>query len=97
MFAFGGQPLSTLVSRLSSDLNAAVVDRTGLTGSYDVVLEYEPVNQPLGTASANPSVPVYAAPPLRTAVQQQLGLKLEQTRAPLPIVIIESVQQPTPD
>jgi uncharacterized protein (TIGR03435 family) len=96
-FSFSGQPLSTLVSRLSSELNAAVVDKTGLTGSFDMVLEYEPANQPVSIAPSNPAVPEFASPPLRDALQQQLGLKLEQTRAPLPIVIIESVEMPTPD
>ena len=96
-FAFSGQPLMSLVSRLSSELNGPVVDNTGLTGSFDVVLEYEPVNQPVSIAPANPGVPEFASPPLRDALQQQLGLKLEQTRAPLPIVIIESAEMPTPD
>jgi uncharacterized protein (TIGR03435 family) len=96
-FSFSGLPLSTLVSRLSSELNAAVVDKTGLTGSFDMVLEYEPVNQQASIAPANPDVAEFASPPLRDALQQQLGLKLEQTRAPLPIVIIESAEMPTPD
>lgn len=96
-YSFSGLALSSLVSRLSSELNAAVVDKTGLTGSFDVVLEYEPANQQVGLA-ANPGlVAEFASPPLRDALQQQLGLKLEATRAPLPIVVIESAEMPTPD
>ena len=78
-------------------MNAPVVDRTGLAGTYDIVLEYEPANQPVAIAPDNPGVPEVGAPPLRSAVQQQLGLKLEGTRGPLPIVIIESAEMPTPD
>jgi uncharacterized protein (TIGR03435 family) len=96
-FVFSGQPLSSLVTRLSSELNAPVVDKTGLNGPHDMVLEYEPLNLPPSVAPANPAAPEFASPPLRDALQQQLGLKLVQTRAPLPIVIIESAEMPTPD
>ena len=97
-YSFGGLPLSTLVSRLSSELNAPVVDKTGLTGNYDAVLEYEPVRRQAGlSANPNPQEPAVLMPPLRTALQQQLGLKLEDTKGPLDVIVIESVQQPTPD
>jgi uncharacterized protein (TIGR03435 family) len=97
-FSFSGQPLSTLVSRLSSQLSAPVLDKTGLTGAYDAVLEYEPVGRQASLSAApNANGPEFLAPPLRSALQQQLGLKLEDTKGPLDIVIIESVEQPMPD
>jgi len=97
-FAFSGLPFSTLVTRLSSELNAPVVDKTGLTGAYDVVLEYEPVRRQAAlSANPNPQEPAVLMPPLRSALQQQLGLKLEDTKGPLDVIVIESVQQPTPD
>ena len=97
-YSFSGLPFNNLVSRLSSELNAPVVDKTGLTGNYDAVLEYEPVRrQATLSANPNPQEPAVLMPPLRTALQQQLGLKLEDTKGPLDVIIIESVQQPTPD
>ena len=97
-YSFSGLPFSTLVTRLSSELNAPVVDKTGLTGAYDAVIEYEPVRrQATLSATPNPREPEVLMPPLRSALQQQLGLKLEDTKGPLDVIVIESVQQPTPD
>lgn len=95
-FSTGGMPLTNLVSRLSSELNAPVVDKTGLSGPFDVVLEYEPTRRPTG-ATSPAAVQDDFAPPLRSALQQQLGLKLEEAKGPVDVLIIESVEQPTPD
>jgi len=97
-FSFSGLPFNTLVTRLSSELNAPILDKTGLTGAYDAVLEYEPVRRLAGLSAAPSSnVPEFLVPPLRSALQQQLGLKLEDTKGPLDIIVIEAAEQPTPD
>lgn len=90
----GGMPLTALFSRLSSELNAPVVDKTGLTGLFDVLLKYEPV-RPLGLASAGGRD--FPSPPLKSAAPQQLGLRLEEVNGPLDVIIIESVEQPSPN
>jgi uncharacterized protein (TIGR03435 family) len=95
----GGQSLSTLVNQVSSELGAPVVDGTGLTGLFDVTLEYEsarrmPGQPPPGLdPNSTDSLPV----PLPAALQQQLGLKLEKATAPLPITIVDAAEHPSPN
>jgi len=76
-----------------------VVDRTGLTGRFDIDLLYLPV-RPVGGVS----VEQLALDPrfqgrtsLTTALREQLGLKLEATRGPVEVLVIDSVERPTPD
>ena len=94
--SIGGMPLTNLVARLSAELNAPVVDETGLTGLYDVVLQYEPVRRPTDLAILR-RIRDFPSPPLKSAVQQQLGLRLEEAKGPLDVIVIESVEQPTPN
>jgi uncharacterized protein (TIGR03435 family) len=97
-YVAGGIEMSALVSRLSSELSAPVVDRTELAGRFDVTLEYlseRSINgRPAGLDpnSADP-LPV----PLAGALQQQLGLKLEKQIGPMPVVVIDAADRPTPD
>ena len=65
-----------------------VIDRTGLTGYYDIDLEWTP-----DPGAATPDVP----PSLFTALQEQLGLKLEPGRAQVDVLVIEHVERPAPD
>ena len=65
-----------------------VVDRTGLAGGFDFDLQFD-------GAATGPGVDSTSA--LITALQEQLGLKLESTRAPVEFVVVDSVQAPTPD
>ena len=66
---------------------AAGLDRTGLPGSYDVALKWTPS---LGT-DAQPADAVS----IFTAVQEQLGLKLDSGTAPLDVVVIDRIERPT--
>jgi uncharacterized protein (TIGR03435 family) len=94
----GGMPLSQLQQRITNDLAAPVVDETGLTGLFDIVLEYERFGRtagaPTDVSDPNGEPP---PPPLQAALQQQLGLKLERETGPVPVVVIEAIQRPTPD
>ena len=65
-----GSPLNELVSLLSATVGRNVVDRTGLNDRYDIHLKWTPDNDPNG-------------PSIFTALQEQLGLKLESTRGPV--------------
>jgi uncharacterized protein (TIGR03435 family) len=81
--------IDTVASVLSGQvLTQRVINRTGLSGEFDVDLQF--------TADPSPERP-QELPSLFTAVQEQLGLKLEPTRGPVPFLVIDSVQQPTPD
>jgi len=101
----GGGPLSQLTMVLTNMTNRFVVDRTGLTGNYDVDLQWTPQGMRIGRPPGdNPPGPAFPAPPpdangatLETAIQEQLGLKLDPQRGPVPVLIIERADQPTPD
>jgi len=79
-------------------LDKPVVDQTGLNEKYDFILKWTPdQGQLLGLGGAPPPPPdtVDAPPDLFTAVQQQLGLKLDSTRAPADVVVIDRIERPS--
>lgn len=82
----GALKIPNLVASLSSIVNRVVIDRTGLTGSFDLELQWSPEQ------SADTS-----GPSIFTALQEQLGLKLESTRGPVEVLVIDRVEQPSPD
>ena len=89
-----GQPLSRLATALSGfAADGLVIDRTGLTGNFDIELRWTPDN--LRNAAAG--TPAGDGPSLFTALQEQLGLKLESARGPVEYLVIDSAEQPTPD
>ena len=63
------------------------MDKTGLSGNYDVTLRFMP--------RQSPDAPPDAPPNIFTALQEQLGLKLEPDRAPLRILVIDHIERPT--
>jgi uncharacterized protein (TIGR03435 family) len=93
---FRGVEMERLISVISSSVGAPVIDETGLTGLFDVRLEYTPDRSP-APAAADLSKSDAPPPPLAGAVQQQLGLRLEETVGPLPVLIVESAARPTPN
>jgi uncharacterized protein (TIGR03435 family) len=78
-------------------LDRPVVDQTGLSGKFDFQLEWRP--EPLGGQAGGPPPPlspaVEARPDMFTAFQEQIGLKLESTTAPVEVYVIDKVQKPT--
>lgn len=96
----GGGPLSQLTMVLTNMTNRFVVDRTGLAGNYDVDLQWTPPAEANGgrIGVGGPAPPPDAnGATLETAIQEQLGLKLDPQRGPVPVLVIERVEQPTPD
>jgi uncharacterized protein (TIGR03435 family) len=78
------------LSRTAGIGDRVVVDRTGLEGTYDFELAFERDSAPpAGTDSAR------LGPPIFSALQEQLGLKLESARAPVEFLIIDRVEKPT--
>ena len=69
-----------------------VVDRTGMTGSWDFELTFAPENRGPDAPPADPNAPSFF-----TAIQEQLGLKLESTKGPVEVLVIDSVEKPTED
>jgi uncharacterized protein (TIGR03435 family) len=86
--------IAVLVSSLSTALQAPVEDRTALTGLWDSELSYTGERRRNISAAAAPQDP-NDAPALFTALQEQLGLKLETGRGPVDVLVIESAAQPT--
>jgi uncharacterized protein (TIGR03435 family) len=101
--AAGGQSMAQFAALLSGRVQRVVIDRTGLTGNFDFDLTWTPDQMPQG----QPGPPPPGAPPLPpidpngpsifTAVQEQLGLKLESTKGPVDVVVIDRAEQPTED
>ena len=83
----GARPLAALASSLGTTPGRVVVDKTGLEGNYDVTLRYMP------RPSQNP--PPDEPPNIFTAVEEQLGLKLQADRAPLRVLVIDRIERPT--
>jgi uncharacterized protein (TIGR03435 family) len=79
--------ISTLASRsLQPFLNGPVIDRTGLIGNYEWHFTFSPNSLRGGDA-----------PPVEVAIREQLGLKLERERGPFEVLVVDSVERPTPD
>ena len=86
-----GVPMSSVADVLSQRLERPVVDKTGLTGFFDVELRYRPLTGAAAPAQA-PAGP--EEPDLLTAVQEQLGLKLESARGPVEVTLFERLDRP---
>lgn len=84
-----------LARDLAQLLGRVVVDKTGLPGSYDLTLRWTPDNSPLPLHNGAPDP--NAPPGLFTAIQEQLGLKLVSTKGPVPILVIDHIEKPTPN
>jgi uncharacterized protein (TIGR03435 family) len=74
-------------------LDRPVVDKTGLTGKYDFDLEWAPDETQFG-GDVTPASADTPAAPLFSAIQQQLGLRLEATRGSVEALIIDKVEKP---
>jgi uncharacterized protein (TIGR03435 family) len=105
-FAGSGRNIAQVFVRALSDLTGRpVIDKTGLTGLYDFTLKFAYEGRmPLGPlGSLGPMSPGATpvgdpdAPSLSVALQEQLGLKLESTRGPVEIAVIDKIEKPTLD
>jgi uncharacterized protein (TIGR03435 family) len=94
-------PMALLTTQLSSMMGRVVVDRTRLTGMFDIDLEWQPTEaQVASVAVLTPpggTPPVFDPnrPGLTTAIDEQLGLKLQSATGPVEVVIVESIERPT--
>jgi uncharacterized protein (TIGR03435 family) len=75
---------------------APVIDATGLVGSFEWSFFYDAQGS-VFSRGVSPDATDPSAPQYPTALQEQLGLKLESRRAPIAVIVIDSVEQPTPD
>jgi uncharacterized protein (TIGR03435 family) len=97
-----GQAIAALANALSPQLGRPVIDKTGLSGGYDFELAFMPEGRGMPLGPPPPGAPELPpldpnAPSLFTALQEQLGLKLESGRGPVEVIVVESLSQPTED
>jgi uncharacterized protein (TIGR03435 family) len=88
----------SMLTNTGSSLNRLVVDRTGLEGTFDLMLRFTPENIPnFGPGGPPPGLPAIDpnGPSIFTAVQEQLGLKLDSQRGPVEVLVIDRVSQPS--
>jgi uncharacterized protein (TIGR03435 family) len=90
-------PISVIVMSLSQQLGRPVVDKTGLQGLYDFKLQWtpDPPTAAVRDAGTPPTIADQDGPSIFTALQEQLGLKLDSSKGPVDIIVIDSVQKPT--
>jgi uncharacterized protein (TIGR03435 family) len=85
--------MDMFVALLGNYVDRPVVDRTGQKGTYDLTFEFEP---PLGPGSQPSTDASASAPPsIFTALQEQLGLKLESQTGPVDVLVIDHVEEPS--
>src|SRR5262249_29862141 len=95
-----GLMISQLANVLSPYVDRPVIDRTGLSGGFDVTLTWTPSpgeSTGPGEDERAPLHPTSDGPSIFTAIQEQLGLKLESTNGPVDVLVIDHVEPPTPD
>jgi uncharacterized protein (TIGR03435 family) len=84
----------------SAVLDRPVVDKTGIQGRWNFVLKWTPDESQfggLGMKVPPPSNAADAPPPLFTAIQEQIGLKLEVMKTPVKVMVIDHVEKPSPN
>ena len=94
-------PMDRFVSTLSIVLGRTVIDKTGIKYNIDVHLEFTPneINGSLSPAPGDPVPPPSATdlskPSIFTAVEEQLGLKLESSKAPGDVLVVDQLERPS--
>jgi uncharacterized protein (TIGR03435 family) len=89
-------PMERLVDGLSWDLGRSIIDKTGLAGRYDVHLEWTPdQSQTWVLPFAPPPQSDNSGPSIYTALQEQLGLRLESAKGPAKILVIDHAERPS--
>jgi uncharacterized protein (TIGR03435 family) len=88
--------MKQLVNVLSDILGRTVIDRTEFTGTFDVKLEYTPEGTTSATDGFGPTQGFdTSGPSIFTALQEQLGLRLESQKAPADILVIDHAEKPS--
>jgi uncharacterized protein (TIGR03435 family) len=95
--AFHNMPIGALITSIGQRAGRPVIDRTGLTGRYDINITWLPPGVKLEDLPPSDNLPPEFRPQdmsLPEALEQQAGLKLVAERAPVPVLVIEGVSEP---
>ncbi len=94
----GDNTVALLAEQLANRLGRPVIDKTGIQGRYDLALQWAPdeaaaprLNAPEGLSPA----PDSSGPSIFTAIQEQLGLKLESQKGPVQVLVIDRIEMPS--
>jgi uncharacterized protein (TIGR03435 family) len=86
-----GATMADLTDMLQFYLRKRVIDETGITGTFNFTLQFH------GSLSDMETDDGSMWPPVETAIQEQLGLQLRNTKAPIPAVVIDHIEMPSPN
>jgi uncharacterized protein (TIGR03435 family) len=89
------QMADVLTQELSSELGRVVIDRTGIQGRYDCALKWRRDTGRMSDATDGSAASTDSSPSIFTAIQEQLGLKLESTKGPVQVLVIDRVEMPS--
>ena len=103
--SLNAMPIPVFLQYLAPNVNRVLVDRTGLAGNFDIELQWTPDNLPPRVPGTSADQPIRVngqdvdpgGPSLLTAMQEQLGLKLDSTRAPVEVLVVDRLERPSPD
>jgi uncharacterized protein (TIGR03435 family) len=88
-------PMPIFANVLSAHVDDTVVDKTGLTGSYDFKLEFTPERVGEGAKDGHEPAPNLDGPSLFTALREQLGLELRRRTVPVELFVIDHIEAPS--
>ena len=94
----GDNTVSLLAEQLANSLGRPVVDETGIKGRFNITLQWAPYDgaaAKLGGTEMSGAVLDSPGPSLFTAIQEQLGLKLEPRKGPVQVLIIDHIERPS--
>jgi uncharacterized protein (TIGR03435 family) len=80
-------PMRSFASTLEGQVHRTVIDKTGLEGSYDLTLKWSPDD---ATSTQTDSAPI-----IFTALQEQLGLKLQAAKGPVETLVVDHAEMPS--
>jgi uncharacterized protein (TIGR03435 family) len=84
--AAGGLSMATFAKILTGQVNRTVIDKTGLAGGYELALKWAKDDNPDETSEV---------PSIFTALQEQLGLKLQPAKGPVETLVVDHVEMPS--
>jgi uncharacterized protein (TIGR03435 family) len=89
-------PMTQLAASLTPLVSRFTIDKTGLTGAFDVELTWtpEPVSSNIAGNAPPDAAPNAPAPPIFTALQEQLGLKLVSAKGPVNVLVVDGAEEP---
>ena len=91
----GANSATLLAEELSKETGRDVIDKTGLSGRYDLKLHWTPDESAVSALDGSASPATDAGPALFTALEEQLGLKLVPAKGPVQVLVVDKVEMPS--